>query len=142
MIFIHNVLKIFKIVENNLGFYRQIGGLAMGTPLSGPLSNIFVHLMEDTVINKLLKNKTVVHWQRFADDVLCICKKDAVQEVLNKINALNSKLTFSVEKMMDDEIKFLDARIFLENETIKFRKFFKRGVDTVFTNFQLSVSPY
>ena len=98
MIFIQNVLKNFNIVENNLGFYRQIGGLAMGSPLSGPLSNIFVHLMEDTVINKLLKNKTIVHWQRFADDVLCICKKDAVQEVSNKINAWDSKLTFSVEK--------------------------------------------
>ena len=57
--------------------------------------------MEDTVINKLLKNKKIVHWQRFADDVLCICKKDAVQEVLNKINAWDSKLTFSVEKMMN-----------------------------------------
>ena len=68
--------------------------------------------------------------------------KDAVQEVLNKINAWDSKLTISVEKMMNDDIKFLDARIFLENETTKFRKFFKRGVDTVFTNFQLSVSPY
>ena len=66
-IFIQNVLKNFNIIENNLGYYRQIGGLAMGSPLSGSLSNIFIHLMENTVVTKLLKDKTIVHWQRYTE---------------------------------------------------------------------------
>ena len=45
-IFMQNVLKNYNIFENNLGYYRQIGGLAMGSPLSGALSNVFIHLME------------------------------------------------------------------------------------------------
>ena len=44
--------------------------------------------------------------------------------------------------MVNNQIKFLDSNIFLENKIIKFRKIFKKGIDTVFTNFKLSISPY
>ena len=65
-IFIQNILKNFNISENNLGFFRQKGGLAMGSPISGSLSNLFIHMMEKTIINKLIKEKTIQsttsHW--------------------------------------------------------------------------------
>ena len=141
-IFMQKVLKDFNVCQNNLGYYRQIGGLAMGSKLSGALSNLFIHLMEETVVSKLIKNKTIIHWQRFADDVLCICEKDSVDLILNKINAWDKNLNFKVEKLQNNEIKFLDSRIFLENKLLKFRKFFKRDENTVITNFSQSVSPY
>ena len=93
-------------------------------------------------MNNLIKDKTIIHWQRFADDVLCICKKDSITKIQNNINAWDKNLTFTVEKFENNEIKFLDSRIFIENDKIKFRKFFKKGEDTVITNFKLSVSPY
>ena len=93
--------------------------------------------MEQTVVSKLIKDKTIVHWQRFADDVLCICKKGAVNTVLNKINGWDAKLTFKVEHLVNNE-----NNLALKNRTIKFRKLFKKGEDTFFTNFQLSISPY
>jgi hypothetical protein len=136
-IFIQNVLKNFNIFKNNLGFHKQIGRLAMGSFLSGLQSNIFIHLMEQTVVSKLIKDETIVHWQRFADDVLCICKKGAVNTVLNKINGWDAKLTFKVEHLVNNE-----NNLALKNRTIKFRKLFKKGEDTFFTNFQLSISPY
>ena len=114
----------------------------MGSPLSGSLSNIFVHLMEKVVITKFMKEKTIVSWVRYADDVLCICRKDSVNTILTKINGWDKKLNFTVEKLSNNQIKFLDLNVFLENDTIKFRKIFKKGLDTIFTNFKLSVSPY
>ena len=114
----------------------------MGSPLLGALSNVFIHLMEKTVVNNLIKDKTIIHWQRFADDVFCICEKDSITKIQNNINAWDKNLTFTVEKFENNEIKFLDSRIFIENDKIKFRKFFKKGEDTVITNFKLSVSPY
>ena len=101
-IFMQKVLKDFNVCQNNLGYYRQIGGLAMGSKLSGALSNLFIHLMEETVVSKLIKNKTIIHWQRFADDVLCICEKDSVDLILNKINALDKIL--KVEKLQNNVI--------------------------------------
>ena len=114
----------------------------MGSSLSGALSNIFVSLMEKSVLPKLIKNKEIVSWIRYADDVICICKKDTVSNILTKINGWDQNLNFTVEKIDNNQIKFLDSNIFLENKIIKFRKIFKKGIDTVFTNFNLSISPY
>jgi hypothetical protein len=66
----------------------------------------------------------------YADDVLCICRKDSVDRIQNRINAWDKNLKFTVEKLHNDEIKFLDARIFLENGQIKFRKFLKKDENT------------
>ena len=99
-------------------------------------------MMEKTIITKLIKEKTIVHYQRYADDVLCICLKNSVDTILNKMNSWDGKLSFTVENLVNNEINFLDARIFIENRQIKFRKFFKKAEKTVFTNFKLSISPY
>ena len=114
----------------------------MGSSLSGALSNIFVSLMEKSVLPKLIKNKEIVSWIRYADDVISICKKDTVSNMLTKINGWDQNLNFTVEKIDNNQIKFLDSNIFLENKIIKFRKNFTKGIDTVFTNFKLSISPY
>ena len=58
------------------------------------------------------------------------------------MNSWDGKLSFTVENLVNNEINFLDARIFIENRQIKFRKFFKKAEKTVFTNFKLSISPY
>ena len=43
--------------------------------------------------------------------------------------------------MLENEIQFLDCKIFIENSKIKFRKTFKKGLDTVFTNYEHDLSP-
>jgi hypothetical protein len=128
-----------KINKASLG---KKSGLAMGSPLSGLLSNIFIHLMEKTIVNHFLKNKNIIHWQRFVDDVICICRKDSIDLILNKIYSWDAKLNFAVKKLTNNEIKFINAKIFIKNDEIKFRKIFKKGEATIFTNFELSISPY
>ena len=114
----------------------------MGSSISGSLSNLFIDLMEKTIIKKFIKEKTIVHYQRYADDVLCICLKDSVDKILNKMNGLDHHLSFTVEKFENNELKFLDAKIFIENGQINFRKFFRKAEKTVFTNLKLSITPY
>ena len=43
--------------------------------------------------------------------------------------------------MENKQIKFLDCLIFIEDSEVKFRKIFKKGLDTVFTNYQHDISP-
>jgi hypothetical protein len=71
-----------------------------------------------------------------------ICEKNSVDLILNKTNAWDKNLNFKVEKLQNDEIKFLDSKIFLANGGIKIRNFFKRDENTVITNFTQSGSPY
>ena len=43
--------------------------------------------------------------------------------------------------MENNQLKFLDLLIFIENSKVKFRKIFKKGLDTVYTNYQHDISP-
>lgn len=99
----------------------------MGSCLSPCLSNIFVNLLEKSVVPKFLNTKLIVHWSRFADDIMCICRKDSVDEIFQKINNFYYRLKFTKERMLENEIQFLDCKIFIENSKIKFRKSFKKG---------------
>ena len=113
----------------------------MGSSLSPSFSNIFVDLLEKSIIPKFLKSKKIIHWSRFADDILCICERSSINEIFSKINNYDHRLSFTINKMVNNEILFLDCKIFLEDSKIKYRKFFKKGLDTVYTNYQHSLSP-
>ena len=113
----------------------------MGSPLSSSMSDIFLDLLESTIIDKFIKNKDILHWSRYCDDVLVICKKTSVNNILEKINGYDHRLNFTFDHMKNDRIQFLDMEIFIENFEIKFRKIFKKDLNTVYTNYTESVSP-
>ena len=50
-----DTLTKFSIFRTSIGVYKQVSGLAMGSCLSSILSNLFVHLMEESVIPRLKK---------------------------------------------------------------------------------------
>ena len=87
----------------------------MGSLLSSSMSDIFLDLMETTLIDKFIKRRQILHWSRY--------------------------LSFTVKNMHNDRLKFFDMNIFIGNSKIKFRIFFQKDLDTVFTNYTKSVSP-
>jgi hypothetical protein len=102
---------------------------------------VFVNLLEKSVLSNFLKSKHILHWSRFADDVICIFKKDSVNKIFEKINNFDHHLKFTIERMEQNKIQFLDCKIFIENSEIKFRKTFKKGLDTILTNYEHDVFP-
>ena len=123
------------------GIYRQKDGLPMGSSLSPLLANIYVAMFEQSVVKKLQKEGKVVVWLRYADDILAVIKKRSMNTVLEKINAWDTSLNFTVEKMVNEKINFLDSTVFIEKGEIKFRKFWKNGPGTVTSNYRTSVMP-
>ena len=112
----------------------------MGSPLSSLLSNLYVHMMEQTIVKNFEKSGVILCWLRFADDVICVCKKSSVNIILRRINSWSSKLQFTVEHMTENELVYLDCLLFLENEKLLFKKYRKRGLETVITNYKFSVT--
>ena len=112
----------------------------MGSPLSSLLSNLYVHMMESTVVKNFEKSGTILKWIRFADDILCVCKKNTVNVILRRINKWSSKLQFTVEHMTDNKLVFLDCLVFLDGDKVLFKKYRKQGLETVITNYKFSVT--
>jgi hypothetical protein len=78
----------------------------MGSPLSSSMSDIFLNLMETTLIQKFIKNKEILHWSRYVDDILVICDKKSIEKILEKINGYDHRLDFTVEFMENSTLKF------------------------------------
>ena len=98
------------------------------------------HIMERTVVKNFEKSGTILKWIRYADDVLCVCKKSSVNQILRRINSWSSKLKFTVEHMTDDKLIFLDCLVYRDGRKMLFKKYRKRGLDTVITNYKYSIT--
>jgi hypothetical protein len=52
--------------------YQPEQGIAMGSPISGTIAEIFLQHFEDTNIKHLLDTKNIAFYKRYVDDILII----------------------------------------------------------------------
>ena len=60
--------------------YIQVDGVAMSSPLSPVLVNIFMVELETSVIPKL--GNKVKLWKRFVDDTCCLTRSEYIDNIL------------------------------------------------------------
>ena len=90
-------------------FYRMTDGLAMGSPVSPIVANIF---MDDLERNALVTMKDRPRlWLRYVDDVLSIVKRNSLEGMLVHLNAQNDAITFTKEDENEGKLPFLDGEI-------------------------------
>ena len=94
--------------------YSQKNGLAMGSPLSPLLADIFMDHLEKRIFNSynsLLKN--ILYWHRYVDDILC-CWTGTDRQLnifLNYLNKLEPSIKFTLEIESNNSLNFLDLTI-------------------------------
>ena len=131
------------IFKSAIGTFKQKSGLAMGSSISASLATIFVNLMEKTVVKKYIDDGKVISYQRYADDCLVILKKSSIRSFLKDINHYDKGLKFTLQEMdHNDELIFLDSKVFIKNNVLEFIKFRKRGHLTVISNYKHSLMSY
>ena len=87
--------------------YRQIDGVAMGSPLDPALANIFVGYYESKLFNKISK-PTI--YCRYVDDTFSLFHKETeFQKFLNCLNSLHPSLKFTNEIETNNSLAFLDV---------------------------------
>ena len=97
---------------NNIMF-RQIDGVAMGSPLDPALANIFVGYYESKLFNEISK-PTV--YCRYVDDTFSLFHKETeFQKFLNCLNLLHLSLKFTNEIETHNSLPFLDALVTKSN---------------------------
>ena len=107
----------FNIFDYNGSWYKQIQGLAMGSPLSPIIACLYMESIEKKYILPKLPPKTA--WFRYIDDILFICEEESqAEEVLNIINTIEDPIKFTIEKEINNSIPFLDVNIIKENDDV------------------------
>ena len=94
----------------NGGYYNQIDGVAMGSPLGPVLTKIFMcHFEEKWVLNN---NARPSIWFQYVDDTFTLFdSKNTVTQFLHYLNNCHANIKFTVEFEENSTIPFLDILI-------------------------------
>ena len=115
--------------------YRQIDGVAMGSPLGPILANIFVGYYE----SKIAEDKWPEVYNWFVDDVFShFVNRNACDEFLVLLNRLHTALMFTCEHEEDGSPPCMDVRvrrIDTSVETLVYRKPTFTGLYTTWNSF-------
>lgn len=94
--------------------YRQVNGVAMGSPLGPVIANVFMVELEKTLVPQL--EDSVSLWYRYVDDTFTFIKKGCVELVLEKLNSFHPSIKFTFEKEKDASIAFLDVKVIRKSD--------------------------
>ena len=89
--------------------YKQLDGVAMGSPLGPALANIFVGFHESRLFDNTVKPGV---YFRFVDDTFAIFGSELdCDHFKGKLNLLHPALKFTVEKEQNNSLNFLDVLV-------------------------------
>jgi len=107
----------------NNNMYRQIDGVAMGSPLGPALANIFVGHQEEKLFS--FANRPLAYF-RYVDDTFAVFNnEDDCNAFLSHRNSLHPSLRFAHEREFNHSLPFLDVlveRLGSEFSTSVYRK--------------------
>ncbi len=97
--------------------YKQKEGLAMGSPLSGFLADIFINNLENSIIKNYPQAHKIISYSRFVDDTLLIFNgsTDEIKTLYETFNKAHSNIKFTIEYETNKNINFLDMNIATSN---------------------------
>ena len=93
------------LMSTHDGYYRQIDGLAMGSPPAPHLANGWLSRYDPVI-----KGESRLYY-RYMDDILKEEKRDNVDRKLHEINSLHANLKFTVEREQNHQLPVLDMKI-------------------------------
>ena len=100
-------------------YFKQINGVAMGSPLAPALAEVFLRNLENKFINIPLNPLKILFYYRFVDDIFVILPEDIDENVvLNNFINFHKSLKFTLEKEKNGTLNFLDVSISKNNEEL------------------------
>nr|CAH8825262.1 unnamed protein product [Trichobilharzia regenti] len=109
----------------NNGFYRQVDGVAMGSPLGPLLADIFLAKLENGPLKDTIKG--LDYYCRYVDDTFIGCDRNLnKQELLNAVNSVYPTIQFTCEEEDNNSLPFLDVLLTMNTDGYLQRKLFRK----------------
>ena len=87
------------------GYYRQVDGLAMGSPPAPMVANGWM-----SKFDRPIKGEATLY-ARYMDDIIRNINRDIIEMKLNEINDFHPSLKFTIEREKDQSLPFLDMKL-------------------------------
>ena len=139
----HNFCNLLNIATKetffmfNNKYYKQVDGVAMGSPLGPALANIFMCSFESKWLRDCPNDFKPVFYRRYIDDIFVLFSSpDHADKFREYLSSKHPNIKFSIEKEEDGCLPFLDVNIFRENDKFATNVYRKKTFSGVYTNFK------
>ena len=93
--------------------YQPPKGVAMGSPISGLIAEVFLQHLENTHIKHIMERQHITLYTRYVDDILIIYDNRHItaETILNHINTIHPNITFDLTMEENNQICYLDLKL-------------------------------
>ena len=123
----------------NGNYYKQLDGVAMGSPLGPALANAFLCHHERKWLRECPVTYAPIFYKRYVGDIFVLLKSESqVNNLLFYLNSKHKNIRFTCEIEKDRYLAFLDINVYRGNnkfETSVHRKLTFSGVYTNYKSF-------
>ena len=129
-----NMSKSLVLFDGEI--YKQIDGVAMGSPLGPTLANIFLCFHEQIWLDNCPVEFKPVIYRRFVDDIFLLFRSEEhIEKFCLNLNCQHPKTKFTSEIEENNSICFLDIEINRGNNRFLTSVYPKPTFSGIFTNF-------
>ena len=105
-----STLDSYFIFNDNI--YKQIDGVAMGSPLGPTLANLFMNVMEKKWLEECPVTFKPVLYRRYVDDTFLLFKsKEHVELFRSYLNSKHPNISFTCDLEENSILPFLDVKV-------------------------------
>jgi len=99
--------------QYNGQYYQPDKGIAMGSPISSTLAEIYLKYLEEIYVKHWLENMEIILYKRYIDDILIIYDQTKTDEttIYNTINNIDKNLEFKITGEENNTVIYLDLSI-------------------------------
>jgi hypothetical protein len=99
--------------QYNNPFFQPEKGIAMGSPISSTIAEIYLQYKKKKYIKQWVESKEIIYYKRYVDDILIIFDQNKTDEktILNHMNNIYKHLEFKLWEEENNTINYLDLSI-------------------------------
>ena len=131
------LIEMIRISLASTGFqfrsehYELTDGLAMGSPLSPAVANLFMSHLEEKALETYPNPPRT--WFRFVDDIFSIIRKTEATTLLHHLNQQHPSIIFTMEEESEGKLPFLDVKVHRTNEGDLRTSIYRKPTNTAHT---------
>jgi uncharacterized protein (UPF0297 family) len=126
-IIVKQTIELIKVILNQNYFqyddkyYKPIQDIAMGSPLSGTLTEIYLQYFEEMMIKHWVETGEITCYRRYVDDIIIIFDQNKTDEntITNCMNNIHEHLEFKLTTEENNKINCLDLSIHRNNQGLQ-----------------------
>ena len=117
--------------------YKQINGVAMGSPLRTSLADAFLSYHERNWLNNWPQGFTPVFYRRYIDDIFILFKSnDNLKYFQDFLNSCHINKSFSMETKEENKLSFLFVEVIREQSKFTTTIYRQPTFSGVYSNFE------